>query len=227
LPLTSPMCSLTARVRRLVDNVHDGNLLEASAHAGVPYATLREIHAGRTKSPGVHTLERLARAYGLPIDWFVGGTADDGTIPAVGWVGFLPADPESGAQWQYARRVTIPYAAWPLIRVLEQLDQRLRALPPSPDRPIIGGATDPRECRRRLTAFILQPLLAARSLGAKDVVKAEPPFPDQFEPRGPERDQWIDMLRDLGRFWERALDSLLPDVATTGAAPSNPPPIAG
>jgi transcriptional regulator with XRE-family HTH domain len=222
LPLTSPLCSLTARVRRLVDDVHDGNLLEASVHAGVPYATLREIHAGRTRSPGIQTLERLARAYGLPLDWFVGGAAtDDGTVPLAGWVGFLPADPESGAEWQFARRVTIPYAAWPLIRVLEQLEQRLRDLPPSPSRPILGGATDPRECRRRLTAFILQPLLAARSLGANDVVKAEPPFPGQYELRGPKREQWIDMLRDLGRFWERALGGLLPDLAT-GAVSDSP-----
>lgn len=211
LPLSSSIGSVTAKVRRIVDDVHDGNLLEAASHAGVPYATLREIHAGRTRSPGVLTLERLARAYGLPLDWFVAGSAtDDGTIPLAGWVGFLPPDPETGAEWQYARRVTIPYAAWPLIRVLEQLEQRLLAIPAGPDRPIIGGATDPRECRRRLTGFILQPLLAARSLGAKDVVTAEPPFPGQYELRGEGRDQWIDMLRDLGRFWERALGGLVP-----------------
>ncbi len=220
-PQSAPPASLTARLRRLVDDVHDGNLLEASAHAGVPYATLREIHAGRTRNPGLATLERLASAYGLPLDWFREGSAlDDGTIPLAGWVGFLPPDPESGAEWQYARRVTIPYAAWPLIRVLVQLEQKLRDVPASADRPIIGGATDPREIRRRLTGFILQPLLAARNLGAKDVVKAEPPFPGQIELKGATRDQWIGMLRDLGRFWEQALGGLFPDQVLS--SPSRP-----
>jgi hypothetical protein len=210
-PLGPPTAVVTARLRRLVDDVHDGNLLEASAHAGVPYATLREIHAGRTASPGLHTLERIARAYGLPLDWFT--APDDGTVPLAGWVGFLPPDPDSGAEWRYARRVTIPFGAWPLIRVLVRLEQRLRDLPANPDRPILGGATDPRECRRRLTAFILQPLLAARQLGARDVVRAEPPFPGQIDLKGQGRDQWIDMLRNLGHFWERALGGLLGEEA--------------
>lgn len=205
-PLGPPTARVTARLRRLVDDVHEGNLLEASAHAGIPYATLREIHSGRTTAPARSTLQRIARAYGLPVDWFT--APDDGTIPAAGWVGFLPG--ESGAEAVTARRVTIPFAAWPLIRVLVQLEQRLRDLPPHPDRPILGAATDPRECRRRLTAFILQPLLAARRVGSAEGDGPMPPWPGSFELRGPSTERWIDMLRDLGHFWERALGSLLP-----------------
>ena len=210
LPRTSPTSSVTARVRRLVDEVHEGNLLEASAHAGVPYATLREIHAGRTRSPGVQTLERLARAYGLPLDWFVDGSAtDDGTIPLAGWIGFLPQDRGVEGDWPFNRRVTIPYAAWPLIRVLERLEQRLGQLPAGPDRPIIGAATDPRECRRRLTAFILQPLLAARSLGGPHPFEGQGFGKGPLQAGGDRHDHWVDLLRDLGHFWERALGGLL------------------
>jgi transcriptional regulator with XRE-family HTH domain len=200
---------VTVRLRRLVDDVHEGNLLEASAHVGVPYATLREIHSGRTTNPGLQTLERIARAYLLPLDWFT--AAESGSLPPAGWVGYLPPDAETGAGWRYARRVTIPFAATPLIRVLVRLERRLGALPPHPDRPILGGATDPRECRRRITAFVLGPLLAARQLGAKDVLLAEPALPGQSDLGGSDRQRWITMLKDLGLFWERALGGLVAD----------------
>jgi transcriptional regulator with XRE-family HTH domain len=212
LPLGVAPCSVTARLRRLVDDVHDGNLLEASAHAGVPYATLREIHAGRTRSPGMHTLERIARAYGLPLDWFAeGSSADDGTVPLAGWVGYLPAD---SADSRDGRRVTIPFSAWPLIRVLVFLENRLRDLPAEPSRPIIGAATDPRDIRRRLTSFILQPLLAARSVAGTSF---DGGFIGYGESKGAARDQWVGMLRDLGRFWERALVGVFPEIAGGGA----------
>jgi transcriptional regulator with XRE-family HTH domain len=196
-----------------VDDVHDGNLLEASAHAGIPYSTLREIHSGRSSSPECATLQRIARAYGLPMDWF--SAPDDGTVPPAGWVGFLPGD--SDTDTRPARRVTVPYAAWPLIRVLVQLEQRLCDLPPHPERPILGAATDPRECRRRLTAFIFQPLLAARRVGTVEGDGRLLPLPGSLALRGPSRERWIDMLRDLGHFWERALGSLLPEPARPGA----------
>ncbi len=195
-PLGASSAVVTARLRRLVDDIHDGNLLEASAHAGVPYAILREIHAGRAPSPDRGVLERIAGAYGLPRDWFT--APDDGTVPPAGWVGFLSPDldPDTGVD---ARRVTIPFGAWSLIRVLVRLEQRLRDLPPHPDRPILGGATHPLECRRRLTAFILQPLLAA---GRRTAVDVGP---------GSGRDDSIGMLRNLGQFWEQALGGLLAD----------------
>ncbi|MBX3147340.1 MAG: hypothetical protein KF785_11295 [Gemmatimonadales bacterium] len=185
---------VTARVRRLVDDVHDGDLLAASVHAGVPYKLLRELHAGRAKQPDTRTLARLARTYHLPIDWFFEGTAaDDGTVPMVGWTGYVHDPGTAGS-----RRITIPIAAWPLIRVLVQLELRLRDQPADPDRPIIGEATDPREIRSRLTSFIFQPLLAARPISAMELGS-----------RALVESQWVEMLRDLGRFWERALGSLL------------------
>lgn len=178
-------------------------------HAGLPYATLREIHAGRTQHPGHCTLERLARVYGVPLQWFIDGSSlDDGTLPLAGWVGFV----STGARSE--RRVRIPWAAWPLIRVLVMLEQRLRELPASPDRPIIGALSDPRAIRDRLTAFVLQPLLAARGVpwGPTDVAWGEP--------GGAAGARWIGMLSDLGRFWERALVGLFPDLVLDGAPPS-------
>ena len=134
---------------------------------------------------------------------------DDDSVPFVGWVGFLPADAESGAGWQYARRVTVPYAAWPLVQLLLRLESRLRELPTHPDRPIIGAATDPRECKRRLAGFILQPLLAAHALGAKDVLQADPPLPGQSPLEGSAREEWLETLRHLGLFWDRALAGMV------------------
>ncbi len=198
-PLADSLSRVTARVRRLVDDVHDGNLIEASAHAGVPYARLREIHAGRIRNPGVATLERLAVTYGLPIEWFLNGSAsDDGTIPLAGWAGFLPATGGPG------RRIVVPHAAWSLIRVLVQLEQRLRDLPATPDRPIIGAITDPRAIREKLTAFIFQPLLAATSAGCGGL-------------DGKPGERWVAMLGDLGRFWERALGDLFPDLVPSAS----------
>ncbi len=196
---------ITARLRRLVDDVHDGDLLEASAHAGLPYAVLRDIHAGRTRRLGPGTMQRLADVYGLPVAWF-GGTdeADDGTVPVAGWAGFLPdqCDPAgfSGC------RFIIPTSAWPLIKVLVQLEIRLRDLPAEPARPIIGAATCPREIRRRLSAFILQPLMAAGSISAAGLRSER------------QSERWAAMLADLGRFWERALITLLPATAAVPGA---------
>lgn len=191
--------TITARLRRLVDDVHDGNLLEASAHAGLPYAVLRDIHAGRSRRAGHGTVQRLAEAYGLPVEWFGGtGETDDGTVPVAGWAGFLPDSGDGFA----GGRFTIPTTAWPLIRVLVQLEIRLRDLPATPARPIIGAATDPREIRRRLSAFILQPLMAAGALDAASLKS------------GRQSERWAAMLADLGRFWERALVALLPAMPT-------------
>lgn len=201
-----PSTSLaTARLRRLVDDVHDGNLVEAAAFARVPYAALREIHSGRASAPQPDVLEDIAEAYGLPPDWF--SAPDDGTVPFAGWAGFLPPPPGE----RHGRRVTIPFGAWPLIRVLVRLEHRLRDLPAEPERPIMGGATDPRECRRRLAAFLLQPVLAARALGPTGVQLAMLPFPGPTDARHPGRERLVGMLHDLGQFWELALGGLLDD----------------
>jgi hypothetical protein len=203
-PFVAAGTLVTARIRRLVDDVHGGNLLAASAYSGVPYAVLRDIHSGRGRSAGAATLERLAMAYDLPVDWFTrSDVGDDGTIPSAGWVGFIPGDSSDGSGGQPARPVTIPGAAWPLIRVLSQLEARLTAIPPSPGRPIMGTATDPRVCRGRLTAFILQPIASAN-------LSSELSGPaGRGAHGGPSNDQWIEMLKALGRFWEQALGGLM------------------
>lgn len=195
---------ITARLRRLVDDVHDGSLVEAAAFAAVPYAALREIHSGRAAAPDPALLAQIATAYGLPPDWFA--APDDGTVPFAGWAGFLPAPPGQ----EQGRRVTIPFGAWPLIRVLVRLEQRLRELPACPGRPILGGATDPRECRRRLAAFLLQPVLAAGALGHADL---EQPvlFPAAVDQGNPGRERLVGLLHHLGQFWEVALGDLLED----------------
>ncbi len=200
-PLAASWSRVTARVRRLVDDVHDGDLAKASAHAGVPYAQLRDIHAGRSRQPGAATLEQLARAHGLPIGWFLSGsTSDDGTIPLTGWDGFLPGADCPG------QRIVLPHSAWPLIRVLVQLEQRLRDLPATVDRPIIGAITDPRAIRAKLSAFIFQPLFAATAVGGGG----------GFD--GLRGDRGEATLRGLGQFWERALGGLFPDLTPSEAA---------
>jgi hypothetical protein len=199
--LASPSVSLTGRIRRLVDDIHNGNLMEASLHAGVPYATLRDIHAGKVRWLAAKTVERLASVYSLPYEWFVGVENDDGTVPSAGWVVTIPSEkPEVDSTPELGQRLMIPYAAWPLVHVLVQLEQRLRDMNPSPARPIIGTLSEPRAIRARIAAFILQPLLAARAMTTSS------PRLDlgaSADPTG------IEMLRDLGLFWQRALGPLL------------------
>jgi len=203
---------VTARLRRLVDDAHDGNLMEAAAHADVPYSALRELHSGRLSRGAAGFLGKIAAAYGLPSDWFT--APDDGTVPCAAWAALLPDRVPGRA----GRRVTIPFGAWPLIRVLVRLEQRLRDQPPHPDRPILGDATDPRECRRRLVGFLLQPVTTAQQLGTTDVRWDSPPFPGPADFGGPEAARSVGMLRDLGRFWEGALATLLDDTGPRSAA---------
>jgi transcriptional regulator with XRE-family HTH domain len=195
---------VTRRLRRLVSQVHAGNLREAAIHTGVPYATLRELHRGDSLDPSLTTIARLAQAYGLSVDWFLGseGTEDQ---PQVGWVGILPPDPESGADPRYARRVVIPFAAWSLVGVALRLERWLSGLTPSAGRPIVGGATESFEFRRRLTAFLLQPLLAARAAGADIPLPAEPARRGEQPLNAGERERWLAALRKLGDYWEEAL----------------------
>jgi hypothetical protein len=126
----------------------------------------------------------------------------------MGWVGILPPDPETGADPRYARRVVIPFAAWSLVAVALRLERLLEALPPSPTRPIVGGASDPFEFRRRLTAFLLQPLLAARGAGAPVPLPTEPPIKGEPEFTQERREVWLMVLRRLGDYWQAALSEV-------------------
>jgi transcriptional regulator with XRE-family HTH domain len=166
----------------------------------MPYATIRELYRGDTADPSLSTVARLATAYRLPLEWFLGNEAE--AKPQMGWVGILPPDPDSGADPRFARRVVIPFAAWSLAAVALSLEHRLGALPAGAGRPVVGGAQDEFEFRRRLTAFLLQPLLAARAAGADVPLPAEPLKRGEsaLPPEG--RERWLAALRKLGDFWE-------------------------
>lgn len=200
-PLTEPSNPLTRRIRRLIDEAHLGNVREASAHAGLPYATLRDLYLGRTTSPGLGTLMALSTSYAVPLDWFTG---TDTTAPRLGIEGELPPDPDF-RRGRHGRRLHIPLAAWPLVRCFLRLERRLTALPPRPDRPVLGAATEPEEVRQRLTAFLLAPLLEAQGEGLVTVLGADPAFPGGRRATAEEERAWIAVLRDLGRFWEQTL----------------------
>ncbi len=204
-PLPDAAHPLTRRIRRLIDEAHLGNLREAASHTGLPYATVRDLYRGRTASPGLATVQTLAAAYGLPLDWFTGGTSGDAQ-PRFQIDGELLPDPEYG-RGRRGRRIRIPLAAWPLARCFVRLEQRLTALPPKPARPVLGAAVDPAEVRQRLTAFLLGPLLDAQDAGLLAVQGADPPFRGGGNPSAEEAREWIAVLRALGRFWERALET--------------------
>lgn len=186
---------VVSRLRELVGRVHAGNLREAALHTGIPYPTLRQLYRGETAEPGMGTLSRLADAYGLSVDWFLGRSAD-AAGPAMGWEGILPSDPETGSD-RYSRRVWIPFGAWPLPGIAIRLQRKLAG--PAP------VSADDFEVRRRVTSVLLQPLLTARALGARVPLACDPPLPGE-PPLTPERrERWMSVLRRLGEFWEEAL----------------------
>ena len=201
-PLPEASHLLTRRIRRLVDEAHLGNLREAASHTGLPYATLRDLYFGYTTSPGLRTVLTIAEAYATPLEWF---TRDDASAaPRLLIEGQLPPDPEFG-RGREGRRIRIPLAAWPLASCFLRLERELGAMPPRADRPIIGAAVDPDEIRRRLTEFLLGPLLAASSEGIIEMQGAEPPFRGTKDPTPDEERAWVELLRGLGKFWERVL----------------------
>jgi hypothetical protein len=145
----------------------------------------------------------ISEAYGTPLEWF---TRDDASAsPRLLIEGQLPPDPDYG-RGREGRRIRIPLAAWPLARCFLQLEQRLAKLPPRNDRPILGAAVDPDEMRRRLTAFLLGPLLEAQREDLAQVLGADPPFRGTKNPDSEAEREWVEVLRALGRFWERVLD---------------------
>lgn len=200
-PLPSRGGPVTRALRDLVRQVHGGNVLESARHAGVPYATFRALYRGDTDDPGLGTVSTIAEAYGVPVDWFLGGH-DAGREPVAGWIGVLPPDPESGVDPGRVRRVVIPLAAGSLYAVATRLERRLRAMPESARRPIVGGAREDLDFRRRLTTFLLDPILSARAAGEPVPLVADPPLRGE-PPLTPERrDEWLRILRRLGDYWQ-------------------------
>jgi hypothetical protein len=205
---------VTRRIRRLVDLAHDGNVREASVRSGVAYATLRDLYLGLTTNPSVGTLEALASAYAFSTAWLLDEKQGD-EVPMAGWIGYLPPFPEleKREQWprqyRYERAVVIPFTASPLVRVAELLDRYLSSLPPSPDRPIMGDATDDKEMTLRLTTFLFQPLIAAKEAGEPNALLEMVPYAPDPIPTRADEEAWVKRLKELGRFWEKMLPTLI------------------
>lgn len=208
-PLPPTAARITLAVRALVDHIHGGNLLAASRFAGVPHATLRQLYTGKTAAPSAGTLDLLARAHDLPPGWFLAEPGPAEALPDLDIEGILPPDPERGAMARFANRVRIPLAATALHEVWRSLWDYLRSLPPSHERPIFGGAVEETECRSRLTAFLLAPLLAAGALGESDAVVTESGEREAAPMEDHRRRAWETRLDALGRFWRLALPDLL------------------
>jgi len=168
----------------------------------MPYATLRDLYRGSVTDPGLDTLQQLATPYGVSPSWFLETGSQDVPGP-VAQRGILPPDPDLSAMHREGRAVEIPLAAGALYQVYSTLWSYLTALPPTRERPILGGARDPEECRRRLTTFLLSPLLGAQSLG-ESVLRTTPPLRGEPDP-----DEWVAVLQALGVMWDRALQGLL------------------
>lgn len=204
-PLPEARHLLTRRIRRLIDEAHLGNLREAASHTGLPYATLRDLYFGHTTSPGLRTVLVISEAYATPLEWF---TREDATAaPRLTLEGQLPPDPDFG-RGREGRRIRIPLSAWPLARCFLALERELGRLPPRIERPILGTAVGSVEIRQRLTAYLLEPLLAAQREGLVQILGAEPPFRGTRNPTPEEERAWVDLLRALGKFWERTLETM-------------------
>jgi hypothetical protein len=188
---------VTRRVRRLIDLAHDGNIRQASDETGLPYPTLRDLYSGRRASPRLATVKALAEHYSIYMQWFTDERQPD-PVPLSGFVGRL--DPPAGAPGE-DREVVIPFAAWEFIKVALAVDAYVDSMPPSPDRPIAGAATDD-EATKRLTTFLLQPLLAAEALGEPNAIVREWATREEEE-------IWVGKLRALGRMWQVAMPALL------------------
>jgi hypothetical protein len=193
--LASEVPPVTRRIRRLIDQVHGGNLAAAGRATGIPYPTIRDLYTGRTSNPELATLDQLRAAYGVSLNWFT-ERATENEVPLQGRTVLLPPHPKAQqAGTRALRPVLIPYAARTLLQVFATLEEWLRRTPAGPDRPIVGEAAGD-AFTFRLTTFVLQPLLGAEKLGQEVVPSAEADA------------AWIARLEVLGTMWRH----LLPDV---------------
>lgn len=188
---------MTRRVRRLIDLAYSGNVRIASLTTGLPYATLRDLYTGRTTNPGIETLQILAARHGFQETWFL--QEDQGEELLLGGFGvWLPAPLKTPDRPRPYWSGFIPYAAWPLVSVYRDLQAYLRTLPASPDRPIIGQATDEDQQLERLSAFLFAPVLAAEAAGE-----------EVMHTGSWDNEKWLKTCRDLGVLWEQLLPDLL------------------
>jgi hypothetical protein len=189
--------AVTRRVRKLVDQVHGGNLADAQRATGLPYPTLRDLYAGRTANPELATLDRLRAPYGVSLNWFT-EPGPDKEVPLAGRVVLLPPHPRAaagGGAGRTLRQVLLPYAARTLAGVFERLQAWLERQAPAAERPVVGEATGD-TFTFRLTTFLLQPLLAAEKLG-------EEVIPENVDAA------WVARLEALGSMWRAALGRIL------------------
>jgi len=63
---------LQDRLRLVISVVFAGNSLEAAQAADVEPSTLHRIVEGKVRDPRLSTLGRLARAFGVPLEWLLG-----------------------------------------------------------------------------------------------------------------------------------------------------------
>jgi len=204
--LAADVPAVTRRVRRLLDQVHGGNLADAHRVTGLPYPTLRDLYAGRTANPELATLDQLRSPYGVSLSWFTDREADE-EVPLAGRLVLLPPHPlAAGAAGggpgggRALRQVLLPYAARTLFAVFGRLQAWLERQPPSPERPLVGEATGD-TLTFRLTTFLLQPLLAAEKLG-EEVIPPSPAAPGQAAAVDA---AWVARLEALGAMWRAAL----------------------
>ncbi|MDX2261525.1 MAG: helix-turn-helix domain-containing protein [Gemmatimonadales bacterium] len=189
---------VTRRVRRLVDYAHEGNMLEASTASGVAYATLRDLYNGKTVNPGIKTLERLSKAYGIHPSWFTDDRQGD-EVPNSGLVVTL-REMVPGPRGPVHREILIPLAAYPLPWVLGEGMLILERLPPSPTRPIIGEAEGD-EANCRMADAVLGPLLVAEASGL--LPPLSPPW-GVIESKS-SLDEHLRAMRHVGRMWSEFL----------------------
>lgn len=197
-PLAEPEAVVTKQVRLLVDLAHKGNVHEAANVTGVPAATLRALHSGRSANPGLNTLKALAEPYGLSPGWFSG--EEPNRLPWLGIdISFRVRQPD-GTYFD-KRHVGIPWSTWPLPGVFRRLIDHVVGLP-GPERPIIGmlnpdNPTDAIDVKGRIAEFLLAPLLAEEA--AFGIVLLPNGAHDNRNPAT------IQRMRLLGLFWQDAL----------------------
>ena len=206
-PLSAEVPAITGRIRRLIDLVHGGNLAAAGRATGIPYPTIRDLYAGRTANPELSTLDQLRAPYGVSLNWFTDRAADD-EVPLGGRTVLLPPHPRAPQGVARAlRQVLIPYAAGDLLAVFAAVEERLKARPAEPDRPIVGEASGD-AFTFRLTTFLLQPLLAAEKVGEEVIPAAAP----TASPAQGVDAAWVARLEAVGAMWR----ALLPRVRGSG-----------
>ena len=198
--LTKPKALITRRVRRLIDIAHDSNVNEASRASGVPYATLYDLYSGDSTNPSLRTLTRLADKYLIFPGWFTDPDQSD-AVPMSGWVAYVPS--RTGVTLRANRRkTTIPFAAWPLISVVRDLEAALLAMPPARDRPIYGASDDADDMNLRMSSFLLSPILEAEKKTNKELVYIGHDFSSNTDGAG---EKWISQLRIIGQLWQSVL----------------------